>query len=76
MKLHLAAIILVLFCSQAWADDVVTNGSFEMAPETSERPRYWYVGWSDTPPEYAANGAWAHDTQYATEGGKSLCLSS
>lgn len=75
MRLYLVSFVLLLFCSQAWADDVVSNGSFEMPPESLERPRYWYVGWSDSPAAYAGNGSWTLDPQYQTDGLYSLKLS-
>ncbi|TET34396.1 MAG: hypothetical protein E3J72_14655 [Planctomycetota bacterium] len=75
MKLLISVSICLLVCSQAFAADVVENGSFEMPPEKPERPRYWYVGWSDSPAAYGANGSWELDTTYKTAGAKSLRLS-
>lgn len=75
MRLWFAVIAVLLATCPAWADDVVTNGSFEMPSTDPQRPRYWYEGWSDTPPEYSACGAWTQDSLYATEGIFSLRMS-
>jgi len=75
MRISVVVFSLFIMASVAWAGDVVSNGSFEQPPVSTERPRYWYVGWADSTPAYAAQGEWALDATQKTEGLVSVKLS-
>ncbi len=77
MKRLLIFIIYFIICfgySITIADNVITNGGFEMSPFDTTRPPYWYIGFEDSPIEYMTNGAWSLDTLFKTEGSQSIKL--
>ena len=68
------AMLSLALLSHAQVKDVVTNGGFEMEPVNPDRPPYWFVGFIDSPQEFAQRGSWALDASIQSEGLQSLRL--
>lgn len=74
MKQFFLPLLFTIISIPFYAQNLVTNNSFEMQP-FSNRPPYWYVGFSDTPDIYQTAGNWTLDSLLYTDGSKSLKLS-